>query len=185
MPGTYCFAYICYGGYGANTLGTLEDLINKKGINLSYAEGVIMPKSNASASSPKKIQQVVNIAITKVEKAAKEIGNKVQRPIKRKALLLTKIANRRLYKNIELYDKKYAVTNQCKSCGLCVKICPVNNIKIDEQYPIWLHHCERCLRCFQWCPNEAIQYGRVTLKWRRYHNPYIKVNDLYWKPDLI
>ena len=72
--------------------------------------------------------------------------------------------------------------NRCTNCGLCAKICPVNNIKIDKQRPVWLHHCEQCLKCLQWCPGEAIQYGRKTVNWKRYRNPSINMMDICSRP---
>jgi ferredoxin len=182
--GTNCFAYISYGGFGANTLGMLEDILVKKNIRLFYANEVKMPKSNASSPGYKAINQEINSAIFKVEKASKDIANKVQRPVKRKAECLTRVTNNWLYENISEYDKKFLVNNQCTNCGLCTRICPVNNIKIENQHPIWLHRCEQCLRCLQWCPNEAIQYGKKTVSWKRYRNPNINVNDLCTKTNL-
>ena len=184
LPHTYCFAFISYGGYGADTLGMLEDILAQKNLQLAYANEVEMPKSNASAPSDKTIEQVISSAIIKVEKAAKEIANRVKRPVKRKAACLTKVTNSWLYDNIAEYDKKFLVTDRCTNCGLCFKICPVSNIKIDDQHPVWLHHCEQCLKCFQWCPGEAIQYGKKTIRWKRYRNPNIKVMDLYNKTDF-
>jgi ferredoxin len=184
LPDTYCFAFICYGGYGANTLGMLEDILTEKSLSLSYAEEAEMPKSNASAPSDKTVEQVINSAIIKVEKAAKDISNGVKRPVKRKATCLTNVTNSWLYENIAVYDKKFNITNQCSGCGLCVKLCPVNNIKIEGRNPIRLNHCERCLRCVQWCPTEAVQYGKKTIKWRRYHNPSIKVTDICLSHDF-
>jgi len=182
LPNTYCFALICYGGYGANTLGMLEDILAQKNIQLSYADEVEMPKSNASAPEDKVIKQLINSAIIKVKKASKDIANEVNRPVKRKAACLTKVTNSWLYENIAEYDKKFLVTDRCTNCGLCAKICPVNNIKIDKQRPVWLHHCEQCLKCLQWCPGEAIQYGRKTVNWKRYRNPSINMMDICSRP---
>ena len=178
LQDTYCFAFICYGGYGANTLGMLEDILAEKSISLSYSDEVEMPKSNASAPGDKAIERIITSAIIKVEKAAKDISNAVRRPVKRKATCLTKVTNSWLYENIEEHDKKFEITDRCTVCGLCAKICPVSNIKIDNRQPVWLHHCEQCLKCLQWCPNEAIQYDRKTIKWKRYHNPSINIMDI-------
>jgi len=178
MPNTYCFAFICYGGYSADTLGMLKDILAKKKINLSYTGEVRMPASNASARNPEKIMHIINTSTAKVEKAAKDIANMIILPTKRRTKWLTNIANSLLYKNIDKYDKKFMATDRCTSCGLCVKLCPVYNIKLEIQKPIWLHKCERCLRCFQWCPYEAIQYGEKTVKWEKYQNPCIKVKEI-------
>jgi Pyruvate/2-oxoacid:ferredoxin oxidoreductase delta subunit len=45
--------------------------------------------------------------------------------------------------------------------------------------PIWQHTCEQCFACLQWCPEEAIQYGKNTKKKRRYHHPEIRLRDMF------
>jgi ferredoxin len=179
LPETYCFAVITYGGYAANTLGMLEDILLKKNLELSYSMEVQMPKSNASAPGDKIIKRVINSAIGRVIKASGDIANEIKRPVRRKAVCLTNVTNSWLYENIEEYDKKFSVTDQCIDCGLCARICPVNNIIIENRQHIWLHHCEQCLKCLQWCPGEAIQYGRKTTRWKRYHNPDISLSDIF------
>jgi len=48
---------------------------------------------------------------------------------------------------------------------------------INEK-PSWLHRCEQCLACLQWCPQEAIQYGEKTVKYPRYHHPEVVLKDI-------
>jgi len=43
------------------------------------------------------------------------------------------------------------------SCGLCVKLCPVNNSELVK-YPEFLNNCFLYLRCFAYCPKEAINF---------------------------
>ena len=45
----------------------------------------------------------------------------------------------------------------------------------------WHGHCEHCLGCLQWCPKEAIQFRKVTLKYKRYHHPAVKAEDMILK----
>jgi ferredoxin len=47
---------------------------------------------------------------------------------------------------------------KCTKCGLCVKICPVKNIKLDD-FPVYGHRCNFCMRCVSWCPQKAIPCG--------------------------
>ena len=51
---------------------------------------------------------------------------------------------------------------------------------IDDK-PTWNHHCEQCLACIQWCPEEAIQYGKKTPQYERYHHPEIQLKDMLKK----
>lgn len=179
---TYCFAFINFSGNGAGTLGMLEDILKMKDVSLSYADGVKMPGNylvNYQAPDSDKVQEQLKIAADKVSKAGEAIANGNLQPVKRKAVLLSKIANRvYLYKNIAKWDEKFFASNKCIGCGQCTKVCPVKNIKIENRHPVWQHHCERCLACIHWCPCEAIQYGKKTIGRRRYHNPNVKVEDI-------
>jgi MinD superfamily P-loop ATPase len=37
------------------------------------------------------------------------------------------------------------------------------------------------MACLQWCPVEAIQYGKKTIGRKRYHHPSIAVADMFKK----
>lgn len=45
--------------------------------------------------------------------------------------------------------------DKCDKCGLCVKLCPINNITIDD-YPVFDERCITCMRCISYCPQDAI-----------------------------
>jgi ferredoxin len=180
-PGTYCFAFANYGGYGADALGMLDDILGRKGIGLSYADGVRMPGNyivKYGAYPPAKVEQQIKNAASVVDQAAKAIGGKDRRPVKRRVVLFSKLINSLLYKGIAQWDRKFITTAKCTACGLCAQVCPVNNIKIQDGHPVWQHHCERCVACIQWCPSEAIQFGKTTIGRRRYHHPDVKVQEI-------
>ncbi|MHB8063102.1 MAG: EFR1 family ferrodoxin [Ruminiclostridium sp.] len=77
------------------------------------------------------------------------------------------------------WDKRFWIDNNCNGCGICQRICPVMNIVIKDKKPVWLHKCEQCFACLNWCPNVSIQCTKKTVGRKRYHNPYIKLNDLF------
>lgn len=60
-------------------------------------------------------------------------------------------------------------TDNCISCGLCEKLCPLNNIVIDEGRPKWGRDCTHCMACICGCPKNAIEYGKKTKYKRRYY----------------
>jgi len=63
----------------------------------------------------------------------------------------------------------------CNLCGICVKFCPVDNLKIEETDAkpkiSYGSNCEFCMRCFNSCPQDAIfvmKRTRDTEKYRRF-----------------
>ena len=50
----------------------------------------------------------------------------------------------------------------CVGCGKCEKLCPLNNVKLVDQKPVWYNQCTHCMACIGNCPVNAIQYGDIT-----------------------
>lgn len=73
-------------------------------------------------------------------------------------------------------DKKFSVSG-CNGCGLCANICPVDNIKLEENRPAFAHRCEHCLACLHACPTKAINYGKSAGR-ARYIHPNVTVTQL-------
>lgn len=66
-------------------------------------------------------------------------------------------------------------TKKCTNCGLCLKQCPVGNIK-QEGYPVHGNKCDFCIRCAANCPNKAVfAKGNEKILIRQ---PVTKVSDL-------
>lgn len=78
---------------------------------------------------------------------------------------------------IPLVDRSFRYKEECNGCGICVRVCPVENIEMVDKRPVWQHHCESCYACFQWCPKEAI-HGDVVEYEKRYHHPDVKLSDM-------
>ena len=86
-------------------------------------------------------------------------------------------ANLPFWELVPLADNSYRVNSKCNGCGICAKVCPVDNIKIVDGKPTWLHHCETCYACYTWCPNGAI-YGNIVEYNDHYHHPQIRLSDM-------
>jgi len=75
-------------------------------------------------------------------------------------------------------DAAFWADEACNGCGICAQICPVSNVEIVDDKPVWHHRCEQCFACLQWCPQDAVQFGGGTAERARYHHPDVTVGDM-------
>ncbi len=194
----YIFAACTYGGGAGNSFKSLNRIIRSRGGELSAMYGVHMPQnaffkpwenhSKIYKNSKKKLEIISkNICLQKKGMLLSDIlAHLILIPID----MIAKFAFRKYLektfdtpdlpneKLIYMLDKSYSINEKCNGCGICSQVCPVNNIKIMDNRPVWLKHCENCLACYHWCPDNAIQRGMSTVKEYFYHNPDIKISDI-------
>lgn len=53
--------------------------------------------------------------------------------------------------------KGFEISNECISCGLCLKVCPQKSITKGKTYFINQANCLHCGLCFEKCPVKAIK----------------------------
>jgi ferredoxin len=180
----YIFAVAVDAGQVANTLVQLKNLFKKNGLNLSCGYEIKLPSNYipwGGAEPREKQEQKFYSAKMKLTGIISSIKNREKRPVDKGSLwerglftLLYKLS----YPQIPKLDGKFWVDEKCNQCGICVRVCPAENISLVEEKPTWNHRCEQCLACIQWCPQKAIQYGSKTQAYERYHNPEIQLKDM-------
>ncbi len=75
------------------------------------------------------------------------------------------------------------IAERCTSCGICVHLCPVKNIRMEDN-PVHGHRCQICLRCVAFCPYSAVKilkmkkthYRAVDLRQCRTQLPFSRIN---------
>ena len=73
---------------------------------------------------------------------------------------------------------QFKVSDACIACGQCVRLCPRNNIRIENGKASIGTNCIQCLGCLQYCPENAISIGKITDQREHYHNPNIRAEEL-------
>lgn len=162
----------------------MEQILKKRGYKLNAYFHIPMASNyiaRAKAPNPRRLVKMLERANKRLDAAAAKIAaNKNRRPIHVFPLdIFGEIAGKRAVSYMYDYDKYFWLNENCTNCGLCEKICPASNIIIMNGMPTWRGHCEQCMACLQWCPQEAIQFRQISLKRARYHHPEIKPEDLF------
>ena len=76
-----------------------------------------------------------------------------------------------LYYKCFMGTRAFQAGDACISCGKCVNVCPLNNIKLVNGRPSWGKSCTHCMACINLCPTGAIEYGGKTAGKPRYRCP--------------
>ena len=67
-----------------------------------------------------------------------------------------------LFRRWGISPEKWHVSDICVGCGLCVKACPVHNVRLESGHPVWGRGCVSCTACYHTCPVNAVSYWRMT-----------------------
>lgn len=195
----YIFAVCTHSGMPGTTIENLRKYIKSRGGELAAGFTLNMGSKKMTKEKQQKLllNQKKKANIISEYVIARKRGKYETRGILRKIafapilyLLIKPVFSRRYRKlsNIKQHlpfsqliptaDKSYQCDDtKCTGCGVCVKVCPVNNIKMVNDRPEWQHHCETCYACYNWCPNEAIEGDIVAYNDRRHH-PDVKLADM-------
>lgn len=118
-------------------------------------------------------KSIVNAAIPEIEKIATDIKNEVILTDKKTFILEypATVAVAVLYYKFLMGTKKFYATDECIACQKCVRTCPLGNITMKDGKPVWGKNCTHCMGCINFCPKEAIEYGKGSVGKKRYAGP--------------
>ncbi len=184
LAGRYVFAVATYAGLAGGTMNRLEKLVTRLGGQLSGGFVIPMPNSYIPLGGPPPTEVQAQLFLAsheKVEQIATYVQARQQGTVARGrglVTVLTGLAHNLASTQVSTMDKSFRVNETCNSCGLCQQLCPVGNIVLQNDHPEWRHHCEQCFACLQWCPQQAIQFGKKSEHTPRYHHPELAaLND--------
>ncbi|WP_378957179.1 EFR1 family ferrodoxin [Pelosinus sp. sgz500959] len=177
----YFFAVMTYGNKAASGLGYMEKIGKQAGIRFNYTNEVLMidnylpvfkiedqlNKEN-SKKTEEKLEKIVSDIKNKKNELAKKgvVSDALSKAIPK---LITKI-------HLNEGDKRFIVGDNCNSCKVCEKVCPINNIKVNRK-PEYLHQCEGCFACIHHCPQTAIHF-KFERSNTRFINRNVKLKEI-------
>jgi len=164
-----------------------KNILGEKGYDVYYLDHVIMPTNlnipwlpeNAWKKVPvgEELENILADAGEKIHKVCEAILNGEEKvegrgPISR----LGGFMQRKFYWTADWYKSRYSVSKErCIKCGLCYRVCPTGNIRIDKEGEVTFgNKCILCVKCFNLCPKDAVLICKKSIddtKYRRYKGP--------------
>lgn len=167
------FVMTC-GGEVGNAEKFNKLLCTQKRFDYRGTAQIVMPENYIAmfdAPQVDEAKQIVSNSIRDIEKAAEQIKN--EKPFKTlKTSLIDKLYSgivNDVFYPMFVKSKAFYATDDCIGCGKCVKLCPLNNVKLADGKPVWGNNCTHCMACICYCPKEAIEYGHKSQGKPRYH----------------
>lgn len=179
----YIFVGVTCNGTPGHSLFTLDTMLKEKGQRISAGFVIDMPGNALVTPIEAEIERLDNCH-SKVMEMAEMINSRAFHQIEgdnRLGAYIKSYISGFFGKHIGISPRGFSINHKCTGCGTCAMVCPVKNINISDNKPAWRNHCERCLACFHWCPEEALYIGKFLGDRRKYHHPDVTVRDIIIK----
>lgn len=170
---TYIFAVTTCRGHVGAAPQRMDQLLHTRGQKLSLAVGIKMP-GNSFLNELSVDQEYLDNQDTNIAQILEPIRARETHDYTTPELLpLTPVDYPNNFRGI-LADEN------CIGCGICIRVCPMNNITIENGKANIGDNCSTCLACFHWCPVEAIYMSQLDAiaRRRKYHHPDITLKDI-------
>ena len=167
---SYIYALTTCGDNMGHAMRIFEKELRQKGLHTDARFAIVMPESNVCFSflhldTDEKARQKVEAArqrMTHISQVIIERQRGIEELVKGAIPFTYTYVIGGYYNKHLITDEKFWVDKEtCIQCGLCQKVCPVNDI--TGAPPVWLHNerCTNCLACYHHCPTHAIHWGQM------------------------
>lgn len=168
------FVLTCGGSVG-NAAHFAKKICTEKGFEFFGLAPIIMPDNYVvmyPVPDKTKSEKIINKAEPHIFNIAETIKNN-KHLAEENIGLINKMQSgfvNSLFYSMFVSAKGFHTNDKCVSCTKCVKLCPLNNIVMENQKPKWGNNCTHCMACICGCPTEAIEYKNKTKGKDRYYN---------------
>jgi ferredoxin len=162
--GAEIFVFTTMGDSSLNAAANFGGILKNKGYNVIGAKGFLMPNNFIAVQKKEKNILKIEKAYKKIELFAKQLIDGSAKPCKTNlffkiAFAITDFITNRWRGKIFQKIVRFGLNkDKCVKCGLCFEICPVKNIQVEDNYPVFSGmKFQLCMRCISYCPTQAIK----------------------------
>lgn len=178
------YTVVCCGGNRGHAIEDVRERVEENGGSIAGEYMVVLPGSYIFKYNGFP-EIVINLemffAKRKISQIAKLIIAGKKHVYRYTGLFYRKSDEPRLKEAITNYHQiglEMQASGACIGCKTCERVCPVNNINVNNHRPEFGDNCQQCMACVQWCPKKAIDWNNKSEKRRHYHNPEIGLSDM-------
>lgn len=163
-------------------IGHFRNIMKKKGVEVRRGFYLDMPSNDVilfGLQSKEKQAETLATVDAQINGILKALSGGKKHLEKEPFGLLRFVRHRSAYLNkLPKAGRNFQVQDSCTACGICVKVCPMENVKLVDGKPRWGAACQLCEACINYCPKHAIQFGKRSMKWDRYVNPNVARSEI-------
>lgn len=162
-------------------LSQMRFLLKAKGRRLDAGFYIQLPMNDITlvgVASPETQTKLLAEASAVIRRIAANIELKRRKFDLEPLWFLWRFRNNPFIARVREEDHYFSAEPSCVGCETCAKVCPVQDIAIENGNPRWLGQCEQCLACFHFCPKKAIRFNGRGGDQAQYHHPEVRLNEL-------
>lgn len=178
----YFFSVVTYGFFPGAVCGQLKEMQAENGRGFDYINRIKMGENCVTFSDMAKSKGDSEKQQKDIAAILEDIGT--HRSFIRTDSTFKRFMTKNHQKDYEFPTGKgitdmVTVNDKCKGCGICTKVCPMRNIRIEAGHPVFGEKCVSCGACLQHCPQNAMHHIKEKSP-ARYRNPHVRAEELMY-----
>ncbi len=177
----YLFAVATYGNLAGASMQALQKAVKSYGYQFDYMNTLLMVDNflpnfdvieEISRMPKKQTQKKLEKIISDVFSRKRYMPKVTQKDRELSELCVPLMEQQDRGENA----KAFIINENCTRCGVCVKVCPADNILLREQVT-FCNRCESCYACIHACPQNAIHLKNEKSS-KRWRNSEVTLKEL-------